>query len=91
MATGQDQQKNPALVAEGGVRNLSKGRSRHSFTPHPVRSFSACAWKSALTAFAALRVVPGAPMRTERKLRRAAAEYRANLIVRDIITELVLL
>jgi len=54
------------------------------------RSFSACAWKSALTAVAALRVVPGAPM-TERKLRRAAAEYRANLVVRDILTELFLL
>jgi len=28
---------------------------------------------------------------TERKLRRAAAEYRANLVVRDILTELFLL
>jgi hypothetical protein len=56
-----------------------------------VRSFSACAWKSTPAAFAALRVVPGAPM-TEREPCRAAAADRGYLVLGfSSVTELFLL
>jgi len=93
MATGQDHKnKKPRARFRGRGRQSFEGVVQVIRSPRTsVRSFSACAWKSTPAAFAALRVVPGAPKRTERKLRRAAAEYRANLVVRDIITELFLL